>query len=303
MVGGFVQNEQVDFTCHQHAQPQAALLAARQGGYRLEHVLPPKVEGGEPVAGFLGRAVLFVEHGIEQSALGMGKIDYLGKIAKLHRGTHGEVTAVGQFLPDDDFEEGRLARSVVAKKSDPLPAVQAQGDGVKQFLSPEALGQVLYKQHLVAEKIPLAEARGEGPLLLRPVGGAQALHPLFDGEGPFVQGVVAHKGPQVELFRRGRELGDLCLFFFILAEFFQIPLFLLRHVEAVISRVEFRLTLHDLHDAGDHPVQKPAVVGDAQDGALVPGEILLQPLGGVEVQVVGGLVQQEDIGILQDEPG
>ena len=43
-------------------------------------------------------------------------------------------------------------------------------------------------------------------------------------------------------------------------------------------------------------------MGDGQNGALESLQILLQPFGGSQVQVVGRLVQQEDIGILQNEP-
>ncbi len=44
-------------------------------------------------------------------------------------------------------------------------------------------------------------------------------------------------------------------------------------------------------------------MGDGQHGALVTVQILLQPFGGPEIQVVGGLVQQEDVGILQNQAG
>ena len=43
-------------------------------------------------------------------------------------------------------------------------------------------------------------------------------------------------------------------------------------------------------------------MGDRQHGALELVQILLQPLGGLQVQVVGGLVQQQDVGVLQDQP-
>ena len=43
-------------------------------------------------------------------------------------------------------------------------------------------------------------------------------------------------------------------------------------------------------------------MGDGQYRALEPLQVALQPLGGVEVQV-GGLVQQQDMGVLQNEPG
>ena len=42
-------------------------------------------------------------------------------------------------------------------------------------------------------------------------------------------------------------------------------------------------------------------MADGEDRTPEAGDIVLQPLGGVEVQVVGGLVQQENVRILQDE--
>ena len=44
-------------------------------------------------------------------------------------------------------------------------------------------------------------------------------------------------------------------------------------------------------------------MGDGEHGALEFLQILLQPLGGPQIQVVGGLVQQEDVGVLQNEAG
>ena len=43
-------------------------------------------------------------------------------------------------------------------------------------------------------------------------------------------------------------------------------------------------------------------MGDGQDSAFESLQVALQPLGGVQVQVIGGLVQQEDVGVLQNEP-
>jgi hypothetical protein len=44
-------------------------------------------------------------------------------------------------------------------------------------------------------------------------------------------------------------------------------------------------------------------VGDGQNGALELVQIILQPFGGVKVQVVSGLVQQKEVGVLQDKTG
>ena len=62
-------------------------------------------------------------------------------------------------------------------------------------------------------------------------------------------------------------------------------------VEGVVPGVEGRLAVFDLHHPLDGPVQEVPVMGDHQDGALVLPEVVLQPDGGVQVQMVGGLIQ------------
>ena len=81
MVGGLVQDEQVDPAVHEHTQAQPGLLPAGQGGHHLEHVLPPELERGQPVPRLLGGAVLSVQHGVHQIAVGPVKVDDLGQVA------------------------------------------------------------------------------------------------------------------------------------------------------------------------------------------------------------------------------
>ncbi len=45
-----------------------------------------------------------------------------------------------------------------------------------------------------------------------------------------------------------------------------------------------------------HRLQEGAVVADEEHGGVEPGQIVLQPAGGLEVEVVGGLVEQEHVG-------
>ena len=99
-----------------------------------------------------------------------------------------------------------------------------------------------------------------------------------------------------------RQALDLRLLLLIAAHPLQVPLLLLDGVEAVVAGVELCLAVGDLNDPGDGPVQKIPVVADGDHGALEAVDILLQPLHGVEVQVVGGLIQQQDVRVLQNEP-
>ena len=78
MVGGLVQNQQIDFFIHQHTQPQPGLLAAGEIAHAFEHILPLEHEGSQPVPGGLGGAVLFIEHGVVEAALRVVEMNDLG---------------------------------------------------------------------------------------------------------------------------------------------------------------------------------------------------------------------------------
>ena len=88
VVGGLVQDQQIDLLVHEHTQAQAALLPAGEGGHGLEHVLPPEVEGRQPIAGRLGGAVLVVDHGVHQIALRVGEADDLRQVPHLYSRSH-----------------------------------------------------------------------------------------------------------------------------------------------------------------------------------------------------------------------
>ena len=53
-------------------------------------------------------------------------------------------------------------------------------------------------------------------------------------------------------------------------------------------------------DAGVH---EGAVVADDEHGAVVVGDKAAQPLDALEIQVVGGLVEQQQVGVAQEELG
>jgi hypothetical protein len=56
-------------------------------------------------------------------------------------------------------------------------------------------------------------------------------------------------------------------------------------------------------DLVDHRVEEVAVVGDQHQGAAVVAEPLLEPDHRVEVEVVGGLVEQQQVGAAHQRLG
>ena len=64
----------------------------------------------------------------------------------------------------------------------------------------------------------------------------------------------------------------------------------------VIARPVQQPAAVDLDDPAGQFLHQQTVVGDDDDGAAVGGQKVLQPGDGVDIQVIGGLVEHEDIG-------
>jgi hypothetical protein len=62
------------------------------------------------------------------------------------------------------------------------------------------------------------------------------------------------------------------------------------------------LFLFELQDVGGNLVQEVAGVRDHDQRLLVSAEILLEPHGGVEVQVVGWFVKQQHVRLNKERP-
>ena len=72
--------------------------------------------------------------------------------------------------------------------------------------------------------------------------------------------------------------------------------------EAVIAAlVELQLRVFEMQDLLGHAVQEIALVTDDEHGAAVAPQVLLQPQGGLEIEVVGRLVEQQQIGASKQE--
>ncbi len=72
-------------------------------------------------------------------------------------------------------------------------------------------------------------------------------------------------------------------------------------VLGVVALVEVDLAVVDLGHAVDHGVHEGAVVADHDDGALVAAQEALEPLDRLQIEVVGGLVEQQHLGVADEQ--
>src|SRR5699024_6968344 len=75
------------------------------------------------------------------------------------------------------------------------------------------------------------------------------------------------------------------------------------HPVVVTALVLLHATVHDLPGAGGHGVEEPAVVCDDDEGGRAAPEVVGQPLHALDVEVVGRLVQHEQVEVLHEGRG
>jgi len=71
----------------------------------------------------------------------------------------------------------------------------------------------------------------------------------------------------------------------------------------VVAGVLDHLPGFEFVDLGDHPVEQPTVVRNQHNAATVLGEEAFEPFSASDVEVVGGFVEQQQVGFTQQEFG
>lgn len=76
-----------------------------------------------------------------------------------------------------------------------------------------------------------------------------------------------------------------------------------RHILVVVAREQLQLTVVQIRHVGAHAVQEVAVVRNDDHGAAAGYQNAFQPADGIDIQVVGGLVQQQHVRIGEQRLG
>ena len=108
-----------------------------------------------------------------------------------------------------------------------------------------------------------------------------------------MQFIITHERPKVHLFGSSRKLLDLGLILFVFSEFFLKALLPLDDIEAVSAAVKLRFAVACLDAALGDLVDEISVMAYKQNGSLEVLEIILEPFGCTQIEVVCRLVKQE----------
>ena len=217
----------------------------------------------------------------------------LGKIALGDRHAPAEVALVGVELAHQNAEQRGRARLVVAHKGDLVALFDGEGHVVEHLDAVDGLADAIHEEDVLAG-LALGLKAHEGVLA---AGGGHLLQldgieHLFAAGGLTALGLVGAEAADELL-----QIPDLFLALLVLVadELLHergglVP-------EIVVAGVHLAGFVIDVHDVGAHGVKEVAVMADHNhDGVAVHQEVL-QPFGAFHVQAVGGLVQQNDVGM------
>ena len=299
VVGGLVEQQQVAAALQQGGQVHAVALAPREIAHLLLLIGALEVERGHVGArGHLARAEL-EQLGAARDLLPhvlvrIEAVAALVHVGQAHRLPDLQRAAVGLLLAGDHAEERGLARAVGADDAHDAAAREAEGEVLDQQPVAVALDEVLDLHHHVAQP----RARGDDDLgLALAIAPALREHLLVGLQARLGLGLARprrHAHP-LELTLEGALPRGLLLLLDGEA------LLLLLEPGGVVALPRNARAAVQLEDPARHVVEEVAVVGDRHHRARVLLEELLEPGHRLRVQVVGRLVQQQEIGLLEKQ--
>ena len=224
----------------------------------------------------------------------------LGEVAE--RDVHADLDGACRGLLDSGqaAQQARLAGAVLADHSDAVATARLDPHRAKHLL--RAVGD---RDRVDVERDVARSSRGrqlQGDLLVAPVHSrAIVLHPAdtpverLSGLGALL-GLASH---------RVGELAQALDLSFLLG----VRLLGLGGVElelgregAVVALVLAEATIGEVQHLGNGLVEQVEVVAHHEDGALERVELVDEPALGGKVEVVRGLIQDHDLGLLEEEP-
>ena len=299
VVGGLVQQNHVGPFPQHLGQMNAVALTAGQGADLFLLLGAREVESrhvGPGVDQAVAQFDLLVAAGdlLPDRFLGV-ELAILVDIGQLHGVTHADRAAVGCFLVADHLEQGGLAGAVGADDADDAPGRQAEAHLVDQQSIPERFAHVVRLDDHIAQPRPRRNIELQVPLALLGFLGEQLLVGVDTGLAFGMAPLGGHADP-LQFARQSLLAGGFAFLFPTQA------LLLLFEPARVVAFPGDALAPVQLEDPAGHIVEEVAVVGHGDDRSGILLQVPLQPGHAFGIQVVGGFVQQQDVGFLQQQP-
>ena len=303
IVGGLVEHQQVGRPGQQTRQQQAVALAAGEGRHRLARPLGTEqkiLEIAHHMAGAAAHGDAIAAQGevVEHGGVFVEGGAQLVEMGHLEAGAEADPPLIRLQLPEQQTDQGGLATAVGADDAEPVTAQDGEIEIPYQGAAAPAMGHPLGLADQPPGALAGVDAKARPALAGPPLAhfGAQGLEPPH---APFVAGAA-----------RLDALADPVLFLIqqlvlpgLLGGFGGLALFAAAQIVGIIARPVGEPAAVEFQNPGGEPLEKGAVVGHEEQAAAPVEEKFLEPGDGFQVEMIGGLVEQQKIGPAGQRPG
>ena len=291
MVRRFVQNKEIRFFKEEAEKGEPCLLPAGKHAHRLEHVISPKKEHTQDIAGFLFPEVKGVPHFVKHRELRVESFLLLGIVSHFHIVSHLDESGVRFLFSCNHFQDGGLPCAVGTDEADGLPFFDMDGEIFEKHMISIGAFHPKHIKHLVRTFLGRVEMEAERCLVHRLF---QPHQPVQLGLAPpCLLGLNACLVTADVFFR----FPDMLLLLFIGLLIGPVLVFLSFHVPGIAAAEGADVMVFQINNSCSRAIQEIAVMGNHENTALVGAEVFFQPFQHVHVQMVRRFVQKEEIGV------
>ena len=223
----------------------------------------------------------------------MQNMVFLIIVSDLNLGTQGKASCISIHNSIENLQNCGLTSTIVANQGNTLPTFDFKINICKQSLSWESLGKSFYSKYIISTDKTWFQGNTHLVINFNWFLNALDLVQHFYTALSTLNGFLTVKGA---------ELGDNSLLMFDLSLLVQVSLVLgvtqlrfFQGISGIVAFVHSHLGSLDLHDLGNYLVQKITVMGNDKYSARVVEKIGLKPCNALHIQMVGRLVQKENI--------
>ena len=297
MVRGLIQDQAVGTADHHLGQQAAHLLTTGENTNLLHTVFTGEQHTSQEttyISGILHGRVTGQPVGdghivvelcgivLRKVGLGSGNTPLVGSLVRLH-------------FPGQDLEQSSLRQLAATYESHLVFTAQSEGNVIQHLFTVDGLGQMLHSQYLVTDLTLGTEVNirifSAGRLNIIQFNFFQC---TFSGSSLLGLGsICGETGDKLLQF--------LDLFFLFLVGFLHLlDQQLARLVpEVVVTGIQLDLAVVDVGDLGTYLVQEVTVMGYYDNGILEINQEIFQPCDRIQIQMVGRLIQQQNVGITE----
>src|SRR5450755_3993671 len=298
-----VEDQQVGTIQNHLRQCQARLLTAAERAYLLKDAITCEQEAPQHAAHALRVLRQNLRRFIEHRIIVIKPLVFLRVIAYPYTIAQRHLATIQRCVTEQRAQERRLARAVQSHDDQALPALDVEADIAKDLFCSVALAESARAHNLQAAHLAYREIDVEAAAILRHL----RLATLQSHNALIHRDTLFHACCAVAAQLFGSLTQALDLPFLLLLRAFHQREGMARHLQVVRVRAAILLQPvrelvqpQHLVDAG---IEQVKVMRDNQERALVARQELHQPGRRLHVQEVRWLVEEQQVGCLEEQAG